>query len=206
MTSGGKKMANVIDIGSDDAVKDTITRAKGGNQSAAWYLIHQIESALTDHRVSGPLFDHAAKFFGALLDIHDAEDGHAKPSELAKAFETLHIIRRRGQPKRDDDEEMLLAARVVLLTEADFSVDKAVGALEGLNDYTRSAYRTAYEAWGEQFARLSTTKELEVMAGVSQDDLLQRLKALGAITQMEHQDAVTAVSAKHPKARGTPTS
>lgn len=190
MTKHRKKSHKVIDLGSDESVRDTIVRAAAGNQSAAWFLIHQIETALRDRRVSDPLFDHAADFFGELLDIHNEHDGRATPRDLMRAFDRLHVVRKRGQPERDHNETLMLAARVVLLREVGFSTDKALGALETLGEFPRSAFRTAYDASGELIERLSPTWELEGLAGESQEALLRRLKAAGGIKHADLQDAL----------------
>jgi len=202
MSRGGKKIHNVIDLGSDESVRDTIARATAGHQSAAWFLIHQLEAALRDRRVSDPLFDHAADFFGELLDINDSKDGRATPRDLVKAFDKLHIVHRRGQPTRDKDEALMLAAYVVLLREAGFSTDKALGALEALGEYPRSSYRAAHGEWGEQLERLSVTQELEAMVGEPRKTLLRRLEAAGGITRAELRCAMSVASSARVEAEG----
>jgi hypothetical protein len=186
------KKANIVDLGADESVRDLVGRAAAGDQSAAWFLIHQIEEALRGRRMSEPLFDHAAEFFGELLDIHDAMDGKATLRDLAKAFHKLHLVRMPGQPERDRDEKLMLAARVVLLGEATISSDRAYGMLESLGEFRRSAYRTAYCEQGELLERLSLISEVEAIAGESQEALLQRLSAAGGITDFDLQCALEA--------------
>ena len=202
MTKGSGKFGRIIDLDSDESVAETIARAAAGHKSAAWLLIHQLETALRERRVSGPLFDHAADFLGALLDIDEAKDGRATPRDLVKAFDRLHLIRQSGQPGREHDEELMLAARVALLREAGLSTDKALGALETLGEFRRSAYRTAHDEWGEQIERLSPIWELEDMAGETQEALLRRLAAAGGISNVDLGDALKTAERSRDATRG----
>jgi len=181
-----------IDLYDDDQVTKVISAAAAGDESAAWWLVHQIETSLRDRRVSPALFDYAAEFFCALLNVED--DEKTNPKELAKAFKKLHIVRRRGRQTRSDQEKRMLASRVILLNQAGYSVDTALGALEdqeivdGEAAYPRSAYKEAYyevlsdtgESVAQQLERVGA--ELEALAGVNRGQLVDSLIVRGRLT------------------------
>jgi hypothetical protein len=179
----------ITNLDDGDQVEKTIQRAAKGDSSAAWFLIHQIENALKSRTVSAPLFDHAARFFGALLDLHD--EGRERPQNLVKAYETLYIIRSLGQPKRDDFEKHLLASRVLLLKRAGYAVDVALiglgtTQLPGETAYSHGAYTSAFyepkdEPLGQQLDRFAEASELESLAEITSKDLVAALEHSGAL-------------------------
>lgn len=187
-----------INLDDDTQVKETIGKARDGVAHSAWFLIHQIRSHLRDRRVSAPLFDYAADFFDELLDQHNANDRVDPRKALAK----LNILPSRGQPKRDQDEAISLAARLYLLIgEVDQETGMRSGltqenALDALADtdlpvensflehgsYARKAYLTALASYEEGF-RLTEPAEIEVLAGISRNDLLEKLQQAGKLTR-----------------------
>ena len=179
----------IIKLDDDDQVEQTIQRAAEGHSSAAWFLIHQIGNALKSRTVSAPLFDHAARFFGALLDLHNED--RERPYDLVEAYESLYIIRARGQPKRDDPEKHLLASRVLLLKRAGYAVDVALNGLSttqlpGETTYSLGAYKSAFydpkdDPLGRQLDLFSVTPELECMAGITSTELIATLEHSGAL-------------------------
>lgn len=166
----------------DRLVEKSIARAETGNLNDAWWLVAHIAVMLRERKKSAPLSDYAASFFEKLLDLRgDEKDG---PNELAEALKALHIVRSRGQPERDLDTSDMLAARVVLLKRAGLSVDVALNSLDKFDDFPRRAYRSAYEAprtkRAERFGTLLTA-EIETLAGMSTDVLLEALRKTGSL-------------------------
>lgn len=172
-----------INLDDDEQVANTIRRAAEGNEAAAWFLVHQIETALTERRVSAPLFDYAAVFFGSLLDLHEQE--RDDPKSLLQAFRKLHLVRPRGQPKQDDMERHALIARVLLLTGAGFPADVALNALDGYEGTNKGSYQSAYYSEpgepGGSLKRFAINAELEALAGISQAELVDELTKTGAL-------------------------
>ena len=183
-------------LDSEAVVTEIIKNAADGDYNAAWYLIHQIEGALKGRRVSNALFDHAAGFFGALLDLHDV--GKDMPSELSNALKKLYLVQGRGRPRIDEETASRLASRVVLLKNRRLSVDQALRALgstrlnnEGMISTAR--YKAAYydilqlkstrrrERLGEWLEGLLTTTELEELAGCTSLELFEELAEQGAL-------------------------
>jgi hypothetical protein len=179
-----------INLDNDAQILETIRRAADGDELSAWFLIHQIETALLARRVSGPLFDYAATFFSELLNLHDLDKD--RPGDLRSALRKLYIVRSPGNPKTDDQEIKCLAARVVLLSQAGYSVDVALIALGSTklpDEMTRTsgAYKSAYyqtvegEALGKFMDQIMLRTELEILAGFTSAELLMALNTEGAL-------------------------
>lgn len=179
---------HMISLDDDVVVEKTIARAAEGDSSCAWLLIYQIAEALKERRVSVPLFDYAARFFDALLDVRDQKDNPPTRKELANALDTLHIVRGRGQPETDEDEKSRLAALVMLLHQSRLSIDRAVNALEGFASATKKAYRLAFDEYRASLEMLIPT-ELEALAKISGQELIDQLADTGALNEAEAQKA-----------------
>lgn len=189
-----------IDLDSDDLVRERIRRATAGDQSAAWFLIQQIQIALQRRVVSEPLFDYAAEFFQALRNIQAERQDSADARDLAKALDRLHLVQT-GRRPRGRREQIKLAGTVTLLARCGFSNDRALGALEVLNEEPRKAYRTATEQWGAQLQQHCTVDELEDFAETTVDDLLKKLAECGAIRAQDAQDAARAAESAREQLR-----
>lgn len=181
----------------DDHIRKVIAQAEHGSQQHAWFLVAQLELALQSQKIPAALSEYAAGFFTALLDLR--ENGRETPKELAKALQALNIVKSRGQPPRDPDEQTWLAARMVLVTDAGYSMDTAAGALSQIcvgddsGPYPERAYKNAYEMRGAAGDRNGETEgaflrrtvditELEAFAGVkSAEVLLAQLVADGLL-------------------------
>ena len=192
-----------INLDDEDEIQKSITRAMEGNQPNAWFLIHQLECALRDRRISPALFDHAARFFGALLDLREV--GDARPKEFCRAFKSLYIVRPRGQPSRVRDEKACLAARVAIVTDAGYPTDVAIDALSSVRigmDVGRhlgAAYKDSYshmenkdnkeETLGDFMKRHLSAGELEVLAGLEdmEEGLVDFLIARSVLPPLEKQ-------------------
>lgn len=203
-------MSSKFDAALDKTVRYAITTVrddkakKDDADTAAWYLIGQIEAALKDRKVSEPLFDYAAEFFSALLDVREKPKWSNKDL-LQVLGHRLHITKGRGKKGLSDEENLCLTARVRLLRgpwtkvseplEAkglsadvayrvlpDFALENA--AEHGLKKYyTSKAYRTAFEARDAELEKLDVPMaELEAHSVCSLEELLAALTNTSALT------------------------